>query len=114
MPTPSRPRAAGSSERGRVFAGRVPPRSLRWVRPRSDARRRRRSYHEAMVRIPAASRPPLLDAALAAALTTGAVLLGMTGTQIEKQRGAFPDAATYHRALLYWWLFTALIITALM
>jgi signal transduction histidine kinase len=67
-----------------------------------------------MVRIPAAARQPLLNALLAAALTVGGVLLGLTGSRAQKLRGAYPAAADYHRALLLWWLFTALIVIGLM
>ena len=66
-----------------------------------------------MVRIPAAARLPLLDAALAAAMTVGAVLLGLTGGRVAKLRGDSPASAEYHRMLLLWWLFTALIIVGL-
>ena len=67
-----------------------------------------------MVRIPAAVRLPLLNAALVAAMIAGAVLLGLTGGRAQKLRGDNLLGTDYHRVLLIWWLFTVLIAVGLM
>lgn len=67
-----------------------------------------------MVRIPAAARLPLLDAALAAGLLTGAVLFGFTGGFAEKVGRQFATVDDFHRAVLGWWLLAILIVIGLL
>jgi signal transduction histidine kinase len=68
-----------------------------------------------MVRIPAAARLPLLDAALAAGLTGGTVLLSLSnGGYTRKLLTQFGSADGYQRGLLVWWLFAALIVAGLL
>ena len=66
-----------------------------------------------MVRIPAAVRPTLLDAGLAAALFAGTVLLNLSGEYATKLRAQFDSETDYHRALLLWWLLAAVIVAGL-